>query len=118
FAKATREAIEAARAGIDQVKHGDLAGEARLDAYDEATATLGTMMNLASLVSKAHPDPDTRAAAEAAEQELDKVATAISLDREVYEALREVDLSGADPATRHWVERTLRDFRRAGVDRD
>src|SRR5690606_22517734 len=102
----------------DQVKHGDLAGEARLDAYDEATATLGTMMNLASLVSKAHPDPDTRAAAEAAEQELDKVATAISLDREVYEALREVDLSGADPATRHWVERTLRDFRRAGVDRD
>ncbi|HLU32992.1 MAG TPA: M3 family metallopeptidase [Natronosporangium sp.] len=118
FATATRAAIEAARAGIAQVTRGDLVGEARLDAYDEAIAALGTMLNLASLVSKVHPDPDTRAAADAAEQELDQVATDISLDRRVYDALREVDVSGADPATRYWVEKTLRDFRRAGVDRD
>ena len=42
----------------------------------------------------------------------------LSLDRGVYDALREIDASAADGPTRHYLHRLLRDFRRAGVDRD
>jgi thimet oligopeptidase len=118
LARATNEAIDATRAGMDRVKTGQVTGEALLDEYDEATATLGNVYHVAELVSKAHPDAAMRTAADAAAQELDKVATDISLDRAVYEALAGVDVSGADAPTRHWVTKTLRDFRRAGVDRD
>jgi thimet oligopeptidase len=36
----------------------------------------------------------------------------------VYDVLSRIDVSRRDEATRHYLERTLRDFRRAGVDRD
>ena len=36
----------------------------------------------------------------------------------MYDALSALDLSGADSETRYYVERTLRDFRLAGVDKD
>ena len=116
--RAARAAIETARAGADRVRAGAGTGTDRLEAYDEATAALDNLRNVTRLVSRAHPDPDRRAAAEAAEQELERAATAIALDREVYDGLAGVDLTGADPATRHWVGRVLREFRRAGVDRD
>jgi len=45
-------------------------------------------------------------------------ASALSLNREVYEALAAIDLKGASGATRHYVERTLLSYRLAGVDRD
>ena len=59
-----------------------------------------------------------RAAAEAMHQEAQAFYTALALDREVYDAIVALDVSGADAATRHYVTRTLRDFRLAGVDRD
>lgn len=112
------ETIASVRAGIDQVRTGLDRGLGLLEEYDEATAALSDLGGLCHLVAKTHPDAAMRAAAEAAEQELQKVGTDIALDRGVYDALAAVDLTDADPATRHWVERTLRDFRRAGVDRD
>lgn len=118
LARATAEAIAAARAGIDTVTAGTLRGEELLEAYDEATAALENARHVAELVSQAHPDPAMRAAADAAERDLDQASTGIALDRRVYDALAAVDLAAADPPTRHWVTRTLRDFRRAGVDRD
>jgi thimet oligopeptidase len=59
-----------------------------------------------------------RDAADAAKQGIAKVATDISLDRGLYDVLAALDLDGADPATRHYLAKTLRSFRRAGVDRD
>jgi thimet oligopeptidase len=44
--------------------------------------------------------------------------TALSLNREVYQALAAVDVSHADPATRYYVQRQLLEFRLAGVDKD
>ena len=49
---------------------------------------------------------------------MDKAATELSLDRPTYEALTRLNVSRADAATRHYVEKTGRDFRRAGVDKD
>ena len=44
--------------------------------------------------------------------------SALSLNRGVYDALAAIDLTGASPATRHFVERTLLSYRLAGVDKD
>jgi thimet oligopeptidase len=116
--RATDEAIDAARTRIERVRTGQVGSEALLDEYDEAMAALAGVRQVAALIGKAHPDPRLRSAADAAEQELDKVATDIALDRAVHDALAGVDLSGMDGATRHFVTKTLRDLRRAGVDRD
>jgi thimet oligopeptidase len=43
---------------------------------------------------------------------------ALSLNRAVYEALAAMDLTGATPATQHFVQRTLLGYRLAGVDKD
>jgi thimet oligopeptidase len=114
---ATQAAIATARANVETVKAG---GDplAVLDAYDEAVTALVNLRDLAGTVAKAHPSEPMRHAADATEQEVDKVMTDISLDRELYDVLADLALENADAATQHFLARTLRDFRRAGVDRD
>jgi thimet oligopeptidase len=89
-----------------------------LEAYDELTNRIDTARRLASLMTVVHPSAQMRAAAEAAEAAADRVMTSLSLDTALYERLSAVDLSDADGATRHWVGKVLRDFRRAGVTLD
>jgi thimet oligopeptidase len=118
LAAAADTAIAAANDHIARLKAGLPGPEALLDAYDEATAALAGVINVAELVIRTNPDPRMRTAGEQISQRLQRHRTEIDLDREVYDALAALDISTADPATRHFVTRTLRDFRRAGVDRD
>jgi thimet oligopeptidase len=123
IAAATTDAIARARAGFAEVRSGALAGLARLDAFDDALALLANTADPLDLVAATHPDETTREAAEAAKQEIAKVRTEASLDRSLYDALAalEPDLGDGDAAdaqTRHYLAVTLREFRRAGVDRD
>ena len=121
---ATEAAIANARAGIDAIVRGELSGLAVLDAYDEATAELANVGSLANLVARSHPVATVREAGDAAEASIAKVLTDISLDPALYQALAALDTDRAgdaddDPAaTAYLLRRTLRDFRRAGVDRD
>jgi len=92
--------------------------EAALAAYDAIFGALAEAASRASLARNVHPDPRLRDTAEACEQEVDAAATELSLDPRLYAALRELDLEGLDPASRYLAEKALRDFRRAGVDRD
>src|SRR5207244_934415 len=71
-----------------------------------------------SLISEVHPDSGLRTAAEKATQEASAFATELSLNRKVYDAVADIDTSGADAETRYYVWKTLRDFRLAGVDKD
>src|SRR5207302_4859149 len=57
-------------------------------------------------------------AGERCEQEAEALSTELSLDPEIYRALSAVDASGEDEKTRWYLFRVLRDFRRAGVDKD
>jgi thimet oligopeptidase len=91
---------------------------ATLRSFDAAGAALADAASRASLARNVHPDPAMREAAEASEREVDALSTELSLDRGLYEALAALDVSGEDAATRWFVEKSLRDFRRAGVDRD
>lgn len=86
-----------------------------LEEFDELIDRIDTAKRLASTMTYCHPDASMRKAGEEAEATADKVMTALSLDRGLYDRLAEVDLSNADDATRHWVTKVLRDFRRAGV---
>ncbi len=94
------------------------ARDAALELFDGAFSALSEAAARASLARNVHPDAALRDAAERCEQDVDALSTELSLDRGVYEALAAVDLAGADAATRYYVEKSLRDFRRAGVDRD
>ncbi|HEY6098435.1 MAG TPA: M3 family metallopeptidase, partial [Anaeromyxobacter sp.] len=93
-------------------------GAGALRAFDGAFAALSDAAARASLARNVHPDPAMRDAAEAAEREVDALSTELSIDRGLYDALASLDASGEDAATRYLVEKSLRDFRRAGVDKD
>ncbi|HYQ80936.1 MAG TPA: peptidase M3, partial [Anaeromyxobacteraceae bacterium] len=89
-----------------------------LELFDRAFALLADAGARAGLARNVHPDPAMRDAAEAAEQEVESAHAALSLDPGLYRALAALDPGGADPATGWLLQKSLRDFRRAGVDRD
>jgi thimet oligopeptidase len=117
LAAAGLAAIGRSRELLDIVRAGGPA-LAVLDAYDEALASLSDVYGCLDVIAKAHPEAANRQAAEATQQDVSKELTDISLDRTIYDALSALDLTAQDAPTQHFVARTLREFRRAGVDRD
>ena len=61
---------------------------------------------------------DVRDAGQELAQKVQEANTVLSLNQDVYRALKAVDVSAADPATRYYMERTLLEYRLAGVDKD
>lgn len=86
--------------------------------YDEAFDQLQEGHELAGLMLSVHPSLAFRDRASAVRVIIDQRLSDLSLQRDVYTALRAVDLSAADPATRYYVRRVLLQFRLAGVDKD
>jgi thimet oligopeptidase len=91
---------------------------ATLTAYDALLAELDAAGSQAGLLEQVHPDSAMRDAAEKFTQKISAFGSELSLNRKIYEALSAIDLSGADAVTKFYVEKTLRDFRLAGVDKD
>lgn len=121
FRQATADALAAARVAVQAVK--DLPSTADfsevLAAFDGIGRPLNGSGSLVHLFFQVHPEGEMRAGAAEIEQELSRFGTELSLDRGVYDRLAGLDLSAApDPLARRVVEHALRDFRRAGVDRD
>jgi thimet oligopeptidase len=86
--------------------------------YDDAVAALSQSGSECGLLDSVHPSKPVRDKAQQLAQRVAEAATALSLNQEVYRALAAVDASNADDATRHYVERTLLQYRLAGVDKD
>ena len=59
-----------------------------------------------------------RDAAQVCEQEVSHVLTDISLDKEMYNVVASLDGARLDAAGTYYLRTTLRDYHRAGVDRD
>lgn len=89
-----------------------------LELYDEVTRTLSDAGARCSLAKEVHPDGAFRSACEETEQSLEAFSVELSLDRALYDALARVDAKALDPAGAFWLFKTLREFRRSGVDRD
>jgi thimet oligopeptidase len=109
-AKAGLEAVKASTSPRDTV--------ATLTAYDDAQAAINDLDAQADLARQASPDPAMREAGEECDRQIQALGTSINQDRTLYEVLSGLDLSGQDGATVWWMKRDLREFRRAGVDRD
>jgi thimet oligopeptidase len=86
--------------------------------YDEAIEQLALAGAQAGVLNSVAADKAVRDQAQAEAQRVAMAGSALSLNRQVYEALAAVDLEGASAATKHFVERTLLGYRLAGVDKD
>jgi thimet oligopeptidase len=95
-----------------------LYAENTLGPYNELMMHADNAGSWAGLMESVHPDSVYRTTAEAVTQATSKFQTEVSLNRAVYDAIQAVDVAKADASTRYFVEKTLRDFRLAGVDRD
>jgi thimet oligopeptidase len=89
-----------------------------LRAYDDILLEVDAVGSQAQLIQEVHPDAQMRHAAEQMSQKVGAFTTQLSLHRGVYDALSALDTSGIDAETRYYVQRSLRDFRLAGVDKD
>ncbi len=86
--------------------------------YDDAIAILGQVGSECGLLDSVYPDKTIRDRAQKLSQRVSEIATGLSLNQDIYKALAAVDLRDVDAASRHYAERTLLQYRLAGVDRD
>lgn len=91
---------------------------AALRRWDEITLALSNVAAAASLLANVHPDEAVRTRCEQAGVEVDRLATELRQDRALYDAFAALEASGLDAAAARLLDKTLEDFRRAGVDRD
>jgi thimet oligopeptidase len=92
-----------------------------LDRWNDVSIAIGNVASVASLFSEVHPLEVVRSRGEAAMQEVQKLDTDLSLDRDLYEVFAAVDGPAAqslDPTARRLLDKTLLDFHRGGVDKD
>jgi thimet oligopeptidase len=110
-------AHEAALAALLAVEGPRTPGNS-LRLYDAAIEQLSLAGAQAGILNSVAADKAVRDQAQMEAQRVSMAGSALSLNRAVYEALAAIDLAGADPATKHYVERTLLSYRLAGVDKD
>jgi thimet oligopeptidase len=120
FTKLQDQRLARAQAGIDRLvaAKGARTVENTLRPYDDILLELDAVSAQASLMENVHPDSTMRAAAEKVTQKASAFGTDLSLNRSVYDALSALDLSTLDGETKFYVEKTLREFRLSGVDKD
>jgi thimet oligopeptidase len=123
--KETKKFTEQCLAGLERAKQlrPQITGKAprtiegTLVPYNELLKEASATNALAGLMSEVHPDESIRDAARECEQEVSRFYSDLALDRDMYDALAAVDVSSADADTQRFLEHTLRDYRRAGVDK-
>ena len=86
--------------------------------WDEVTLEVSNVGAIAGLFSNAHPQVEVRTACEEAEIEVDKLVTELRQDRALYDVFAALDPAGLEPTAARLLEKTLEEFRRAGVDQD
>ncbi|HYK34916.1 M3 family metallopeptidase [Alloacidobacterium sp.] len=118
--KWVKAALERHQKAIDGLlaQQGQRNIENTLRLYDDAIAELGAAGSQTALLDSVHPDKKIRDKAQALTQKIAEAGTLLALNQGVYSALNAMDLTGADDANRHYVERTLLQYRLAGVDKD
>lgn len=89
-----------------------------LEPYNNLLIHVQNALTKASLLAEVHPDKDYRAVAEKCVEDVSSYNSTLNLNPELYQAIKTTDVSKADAETKRFVERTLRDLRRSGVDKD
>lgn len=104
-------------AALKALKSNRDAGKA-LQLLDDANLALSAAGARSGLAYQVQPDKTMREVAEKCTQEVSSLATEISLDRGVYDAIKNVDPAKLDAGTKYLYEQTMLQFKLAGVDKD
>ncbi len=114
-----RADLDWARAQIANFKATKLPAPASaLSDFDTAMLRLSDILNRSGLAEQVLTSKEAREAAQKCTQDAAQYLTELQLDRGIYDVIASIDASRLSPAARHFRETTLRDFRRAGVDKD
>ena len=92
--------------------------ENSLRLFDEAIEQFSLAGAQAGVLNSVAADKAVRDQAQLEAQRVAMAGSALSLNRQVYDALSAIDLEGSSAATKHFVQRTLLSYRLAGVDKD
>ena len=113
-----RDQLAEARRLVDEIKDSPPEGTlAVLERWNDAQVAIEHAQAL-GLWAQVHPDEAVRTRSDEVGQEVQRFVTDLGLDRDLYAVLATLDPAGLDDDAARVLERTLRDFRRAGVDRD
>jgi len=120
FLSSCRGDLETTRKQVTQLKAAKPSRDpyATLQAFDTAILLASDAGAQAGLAEQVHPAKAFRDAAQTCEQESARLLTECSLDPALYALLASLDGSKLDRAGRYFLRTTLRDYHRAGVDRD
>jgi thimet oligopeptidase len=110
--------LRGARAVLPELLAAPAGSPEALRLYHEILVHVDSAASASSLLRSVHPEETVREAARESERQVRAFVSELERNRQVFEALAALDCSGMDPETRRFVEHALRDFRRAGVDRD
>jgi len=86
--------------------------------YDDAYNDLNIAANEAYVMFAVGGNAALRDKAQALNEKISGITAELGLNHEVYAALADVHAEHADAATRHYLERTLLEYRLGGVDKD
>jgi thimet oligopeptidase len=103
---------------LQLLKNSDGGFLATLNRYNDILVHIDAASSQASLLSQVHPSEKVRNDAETCEQEVAKFITDLSLDKDLFAVLQRGEKTALDGNSQRLLEHTLRDFRRAGVDKD
>lgn len=119
FVSTCQDTLGRAKAMVAELKALPAGSDEKvLSLYDGVVTAMSNMGARSGLAKEVHPDQKFREACETCEQQLEAYNVELSLDRGLYDALAKVDQKKLDPAGAFWLFKTLREFRRSGVDRD
>lgn len=114
-----RDGLAAARARAAGLRDAPPSGAlAVLREWDEVARSLSDVAAVASLLANVHPLEEVRTTCEAAEADVDRLMTELRQDPGLYGVFAALDPAGLDPVAVRLLDKTLEDFRRAGVDLD
>jgi thimet oligopeptidase len=112
--------LTAAQAIVDKLVAvtGPRTVENTLRTYDDAVNELAIAGNEAYVMFAVADSAPLRKKAQTMTSRVSSATTDLSLNQKVYRALHAVPPPINDPATKHYLERTLLEYRLAGVDKD
>lgn len=110
-------AIERHKAALEG-ENGAATIDGTLSRYDALTALIGAGSGEFTLYQQVMADQERRDAGAECQVRLATLSSQISLSRPIYDRLKAIDASGADPATEWYLSRTLSSFERSGVALD
>lgn len=94
------------------------AAASALAKFDTAILRLSDILNRSGLAEQVLTSKEGREAAQKCTQEASQYFTDLQLDRGIFDVIASIDATTLTPAAKHFQKTTLRDFRRAGVDKD